>query len=211
LYRRNQTTQVTWGTLVNDMSEDTQKGQRPSHARRTYLLDREFQLKYILLFAGIGAGSILVFGLLAHRVYVSSQASGVDGAETLLWLTGLGTLGVGGVLGLFGLLFTHRVAGPVHVMSLYVAALAAGRYPRLRPLRRKDELKRFFDRFSEAVDRIRQREAEEAHALESALTALRDTATTPEAREALNTLTALHTRKRQAMDTPTGGTFKSVA
>jgi hypothetical protein len=211
LHRRKQTTQVTWGTLVNDMSEETQKGPRPSHARRTYLLDREFQLKYILLFAGIGAGSILVFGLLAHRVYVSSSASGLDGGETLLWLTGLGTLGVGVVLGLFGLLFTHRVAGPVHVMSLYVAALAAGRYPRLRPLRRKDELKRFFDRFSEAVDRIRQREADEAQALESALAALKDGATTPEAREALNTLAALHARKRQAMDTPTGGTFKSVA
>ncbi|AEI62279.1 HAMP domain-containing protein [Corallococcus macrosporus] len=184
---------------------------RPSHIRRTYILDRPFQLKYILLLAGIGAGGIGVFGLLAHRVHVSSVASGVDGGQTLLWLTGLGTLGAAVALGLFGLVFTHRVAGPVHVMSLYVAALAAGRYPRLRPLRRGDELKLFFDRFSEAVTRIREREADEAYALETVLEALRPVATTPEALEALGTLSALHTRKRQAVDTPTGSTFKSVA
>ena len=193
------------------MADDLQKSTRPSYVRRTYILDREFQLKYITLLAGIGAGSILVFGLLAHRVHVSSVASGMDGGETLLWLTGLGTVGTAVALGLFGLLFTHRVAGPVHVMSLYVAALAAGRYPRLRPLRKGDELKRFFERFSEAFDRIRHREAEEAHALESALEALRGVATTPESRAALDTLSALQVRKRQAVDNPTGGTFKSVA
>ncbi|ATB45814.1 hypothetical protein [Corallococcus macrosporus] len=193
------------------MSDGNQKTVRPSHIRRTYILDRPFQLKYILLLAGIGAGGIGVFGLLAHRVHVSSVASGVDGGQTLLWLTGLGTLGAAVALGLFGLVFTHRVAGPVHVMSLYVAALAAGRYPRLRPLRRGDELKLFFDRFSEAVTRIREREADEAYALETVLEALRPVATTPEALEALGTLSALHTRKRQAVDTPTGSTFKSVA
>ncbi|WP_163868252.1 signal protein [Myxococcus eversor] len=193
------------------MSDDTHNASRPGYTRRTYLLDREFQLKYILLLAGMGAGSMGVFGLLAHRLHVSSVSAGVDGGQSLLWLTALGSAGMGVLLGLFGLLFTHRVAGPVHVMSLYVAALAAGRYPRLRPLRKKDELKRFFDRFSEAVDRIRQREADEAYALEVALAALNPVATTPEAREALETLNQLHTRKRQAVDNPTGGTFKSVA
>ena len=193
------------------MSEDVQKATRPTHTRRTYILDREFQLKYILLLAGIGAGSLGLFGVLAHRIHVSAVASGVDGGETLLWLTGLGTVGAAVALGLFGLLFTHRVAGPVHVMSLYVAALAAGRYPRLRPLRKGDELKRFFERFSEAFDRIRQREADEAHALEAAMAALKPVATTPESRAALETLSALYTRKRQAVDNPTGGTFKSVA
>ncbi|MCP3058203.1 signal protein [Myxococcus sp. K38C18041901] len=193
------------------MSDDTHKATRPSYTRRTYLLDREFQLKYILLLAGIGAGSVAVFGALTHRLHATSVDTGVGAGDSILWLTVLGSVGLGALLGLFGLLFTHRVAGPVHVMSLYVAALAAGRYPRLRPLRKKDELKRFFDRFSEAVDRIRQREADEAHALEGALAALKPVATTPEAREALETLSALCTRKRQAVDNPTASTFKSVA
>jgi hypothetical protein len=193
------------------MSDDTRNAPRPGYTRRTYLLDREFQLKYIVLLAGIGAGSMLLFGALAYRAQVSAADSGLSGAETLLWLTAVGAVGMGVALGLFGLLFTHRVAGPVHVMSLYVGALAAGRYPRLRPLRRKDELRSFFARFSEAVDRIRQREADEAHVLEESLSVLRPLATTPEAREALSSLEALHTRKRQAMATAPSGSFKSVA
>lgn len=181
--------------------------QRPGFRRRTYLLDREFQLKYILLLAAMGGGSMLLFGLLAYRV----SMRGVPGDATLLWLTALATVGLGAVLGLFGLVFTHRVAGPVHVMSLYMAALAAGRYPRLRPLRKKDELRRFFDRFSEAVERIRQREAEEARALAEAVEALGPLATTPGAKEALRTLEALYGRKRQAIDVSPSGSFRSIA
>ncbi|WP_370645299.1 signal protein [Corallococcus sp. EGB] len=193
-------------------AEDSRNASRPTIMRRTYLLDREFQLKYILLLTGMGAGSMLLFGVLAQQVHRMAAEGGLSGEETLWWLTGVATVGLGIALGLFGLLFTHRVAGPVHVMSLYVAALAAGRYPRLRPLRRKDELRAFFARFSEAVDRIRQREADEALALEKALHALKDLATTPEAREALSTLEALRARKRQAVDTAAQpATFKSVA
>jgi len=120
--------------------------------------------------------------------------------QTLLWLTVVAALGTAVVLGLFGLLLTHRVAGPVHVMGLYMAALAAGRYPRLRPLRKGDELRQFFERFREAVDRIRSREADEARALSHVLAALAPIAVSPEAREALATLEALHARKRQAAE-----------
>ncbi|NOK20508.1 signal protein [Corallococcus carmarthensis] len=193
-------------------AEDSRNASRPPIVRRTYLLDREFQLKYILLLTGMGAGSMLLFGVLAQQVNRMAAEGGLSGEETLWWLTGVATVGLGIALGLFGLLFTHRVAGPVHVMSLYVAALAAGRYPRLRPLRRKDELRAFFGRFSEAVDRIRQREADEALALEKALAVLKDVATTPESREAMATLEALRARKRQAVDTSAPpATFKSVA
>ncbi|CAM4061026.1 signal protein [Corallococcus sp. ZKHCc1 1396] len=194
------------------LAEDSRNASRPNILRRTYLLDREFQLKYILLLTGMGAGSMLLFGVLAHQGLRMSTEGGLSGEETLWWLTGAATVGMGIALGLFGLLFTHRVAGPVHVMSLYVAALAAGRYPRLRPLRRKDELRAFFGRFSEAVDRIRQREADEALALEQALSVLKALGTTPEAREALATLESLRARKRQAVDTSApSASFKSVA
>ena len=194
------------------LTEDSRNASRPNILRRTYLLDREFQLKYILLLTAIGSGSMLLFGVLALQAQGMAEEGGLSGTESLWWLTGAGTVGMGIALGLFGLLFTHRVAGPVHVMSLYVAALAAGRYPRLRPLRRKDELRAFFGRFSEAVDRIRQREADEALALEQALQVLKPLGTTPEVREALSTLEALRARKRQAVDASApSGAFKSVA
>jgi hypothetical protein len=173
--------------------------------RRMVLLDRSFQLRYAFLLATMGAAAIALFGALAYQVHMGMpSASGspeVSAAgQTLLWLTVLGALGTAAVLGLFGLLLTHRVAGPVHVMGLYMAALAAGRYPRLRPLRKRDELRSFFERFREAVDRIRTREADEARAIARVMEALRPTALSPEAREALATLEALHARKRQAAE-----------
>ncbi|XXF79446.1 signal protein [Myxococcaceae bacterium GXIMD 01537] len=197
------------------MTDTHHAPQRTHPGRRTYLLDREFQLKYILLLASIGAAGTGLFGALAYRVHRGAlAAAGLEGGgsgTTLLWLAGLAVLGMGAALGLFGLVFTHRVAGPVHVMSLYMAALAAGRYPRLRPLRQRDELRRFFERFGEAVDRIRQREAEEARLLGEALAALGPLATTAQARGALQALEALQARKSQAIETTPSGAFKSLA
>ena len=129
---------------------------------------------------------------------------------TILWLTLIAVVGTSVALGLFGLVFTHRVAGPVHVMNLYVEALAAGHYPRLRPLRKYDELKKFFDRFSQAVERIRDREADEAQTLGQALSAFQPLATTEEARAALKALEELHLRKREAVNKPVSGTHPVV-
>jgi hypothetical protein len=189
------------------MSADSSTAsQRPHLIRRKYLLDKGFQLRYIFQLAALGAGAVALMGTLAYRVHTGALEHGPEAlahsAYTLLWLTVLTTLGVALVLGLFGLVLTHRVAGPAHVMSLYVASLAAGRYPRLRPLRKKDELRTFFARFSEAVERIRDREADEARLIGVAIHALRPLATTPEAREALDSLAELQARKRQAFDGP---------
>lgn len=161
---------------------------------------------------------MLLVGVLAYRIHLAAvlepgatPESLVTSGQTLLWLTGLGALGMAGVLALFGLLLTHRVAGPIHVMSLYIATLAAGRYPRMRPLRKKDELRGFFDRLSDAVDRIREREAEEVRLLSEVITALEPVATTLESQAALSILTSLQARKRQATEGPTSGALKSVA
>lgn len=199
------------------MSVDTQPSSRPHVVRRKYLLDAGFQLRYMLRLAALGGGGVMLVGVLAwraHRAAVESGASPVALAasgETMLWLTGLGALAVAGLLALFGLVLTHRVAGPVYVMSLYIATLAAGRYPRMRPLRQKDELRGFFDRLSEAVDRIREREAEEARLLSEVIETLQPLATTQETQAALSILGSLRARKRQATEGPTSGALKVVA
>jgi hypothetical protein len=189
--------------MASDTVLDSQKR---AWKRRTYLIDREFQLKYIFMLAAIGAGSIGLFGGLAWWAHTTALEAG-SGSEgiagmTILWLTALAVVGVAVALGLFGLVFTHRVAGPVYVMNLYLEALAAGHYPRLRPLRRYDELKKFFDRFSHAVERIRAREADEAETLARALAVFQPLAQSEEARATLKTLEELHLRKREAVDKP---------
>jgi hypothetical protein len=188
--------------------------QRPRAMRRKYLLDAGFQLRYVFGFAGLGGGGVALVGGLAYGVHRAVLEQGAtpevlaSSGQTLLWLTVLGAVGVALVLGLFGLVLTHRVAGPVHVMTLYVSSLAAGRYPRLRSLRKGDELRSFFARFSEAVERIRDREADEARLLAGALNVLAPLATTPDAREAIDSLASLQARKRQAFDGPSSGASK---
>ncbi|HOW82748.1 MAG TPA: hypothetical protein PK573_09320 [Spirochaetota bacterium] len=53
---------------------------------------------------------------------------------------------------------THRISGPLFVMTNYMKEVINGKYPSPRPLRKKDELKDFYDVFGQMVQKIRQRE-----------------------------------------------------
>jgi len=87
------------------------------------------------------------------------------------------------------------------VMNHYLNVLAGGRYPIMRPLRKGDELQRFFETFQGAVDSLRSREVEEADTLRDAVAALSPLASTDErARALLAQLQVMHDRKRDATD-----------
>lgn len=179
---------------------------RPS--RRTYLIDREFQLKYTLMLVAAGALISMVFGGMMYLAHVDAQRlmnpppalqEQLARADAiLLALMGAATLMMAAAFGLFGILVTHRVAGPVFVMRHHMLALAAGSYPRLRKLRKKDELKTFFESFQEAIEAMRRREREEAEVIQRAVAAL-STAHGPEAHAALEQLRAIHQRKQDAV------------
>ena len=91
-------------------------------SRRTYLIDRGFQLKYALLLV---AASVLICGLFGGMMYLvhaeAQQGIALPPAleeqlaranTTLLVLMGAITLMMAVAFGLLGLLLTHRVAGP---------------------------------------------------------------------------------------------------
>lgn len=188
--------------------------------RRTYIVDRGFQLKYTLLLVGTGTLISLVFGAMAYLASIDAHRAlavelsrpGVRGISataekvisesntTLLFLT----LGVAALmalaLALLGILVTHRVAGPLYVMSRYISILAEGRYPLFRPLRRNDELRAFFERFQRAIDSMRARESDEASKLQEAIQNLGPLASNPSARQSIATLTAMCARKRNATE-----------
>ncbi|MCL2155122.1 MAG: hypothetical protein FWH53_05605 [Leptospirales bacterium] len=50
---------------------------------------------------------------------------------------------------------THRIAGPLHVISNYFKDIMEGRIPEPRPLRNKDELKEFYNLFIVLVDSLK--------------------------------------------------------
>lgn len=50
---------------------------------------------------------------------------------------------------------THRISGPVYVMSNYFREIISGKLPDPRPLRDKDELKKFYELFIELVNSLK--------------------------------------------------------
>ena len=51
---------------------------------------------------------------------------------------------------------THRISGPIYVISNYFREIIEGKVPELRPLRDKDELKEFYDLFVIFVDSLKK-------------------------------------------------------
>jgi len=178
--------------------------------RRHYLLDRGFQLKYAILMACAGLGVAIVFGLWLHQAHAQATALLAPDAETralversdrlLLGAFALIALLLASALGLLGVVITHRVAGPVFVMGHYLEVLAEGRFPRMRTLRRSDELRTFFKTFIDAVDKIKLREARHAAALEDAVQRMRGAAIRfPDLQPAVDALAAAARERRAAL------------
>lgn len=52
---------------------------------------------------------------------------------------------------------THRISGPVYVMSGYMKEIIEGKLPTPRDLREKDEFKDFYELFREMIEAIKKR------------------------------------------------------
>jgi hypothetical protein len=166
------------------MAEAGAQAEVPVAGRRRYLVDRGFQLKYAVVMGAAGLVVAAVFGLWLHQAHVQATALLAPDAETralversdrlLLGAFAAIALLLGAALGLLGVVITHRVAGPVFVMGHYLRVLAEGRFPRMRTLRRSDELKEFFRTFLEAVEMMKLREARHTAVLEDAVRRMRE-------------------------------------
>ncbi|MBN2039263.1 MAG: hypothetical protein JW864_04430 [Spirochaetes bacterium] len=53
---------------------------------------------------------------------------------------------------------THRISGPIYVISNYFKDLIAGKYPDPRPLRKNDELGDFYELFIQLVSALKERD-----------------------------------------------------
>ncbi|HEU4385756.1 MAG TPA: hypothetical protein VFR85_19885 [Anaeromyxobacteraceae bacterium] len=190
------------------MAEPT--GSVAVHQRRVYLVDRTFQLKYTLLLVVAGLGVAAAFGLWIWQAHLQvSDLAAVDPAirplieasdrNLLVIFVGIAAL-MAAALGLVGILITHRVAGPIFVMGHYMSVLAQGRYPRMRTLRQRDELKSFFRTFIDAVAALKQREARHATVLEEAVERMRAAAArAPELAPAIEALESAAQERRRAL------------
>ena len=185
-------------------------GAKTDGHRRRYLVDRGFQLKYAFLMALAGLLVAGVFGLWLHQAHAQATSllaldpetrALVERSDRLL-LAAFAAIGLllAAALALLGVVITHRVAGPVWVMGHYLEVLAQGRFPRMRTLRRSDELKVFFSMFLDAVESMKVREAKHAAVLEDAVQRMRAVAArSPELASAIDALAAAARERRAAL------------
>jgi len=89
------------------------------------------------------------------RMMTPATVSTVDNLTMIVLAAAGFTLVVGAALALTVFVFTHRIAGPMHVIGRSLEQLAAGEIPPMRPLRRTDEFKDVHDTLRKVVDRVR--------------------------------------------------------
>jgi len=85
------------------------------------------------------------------------------------------------VIGVLGIYFTHKVAGPIYKMKLLLNQVADGKLKVNAKLRKGDELQDFFDVFANMVDNLRARRAAEVAWLDSALESVKGQGASEEA------------------------------
>ena len=73
------------------------------------------------------------------------------------------------LIGLLGIYFTHKVAGPIYKMKMLLRQVGDGKLVFHGSLRKGDELKDFFDAFATMVDKLRARQQKEVDQLDAAL------------------------------------------
>jgi hypothetical protein len=171
-------------------SENPAPGRSQRHLRN-YLLNSRYQLKFTLTIVGI---SLVLTGLLGYFVISKAhEASRVvavralDPGDTLaqelaaqfarndrlilLVLILFGAL-LAVVLAGYGIVLTHKVAGPLYKLAMYFDRIRDGHLGSLTNLRKGDELVDFFEHFKQAHDALRKRTEEDIALLEKAIEAV---------------------------------------
>ena len=109
----------------------------------------------------------------AQATALRDQSSALTTNEHIMLGTLVGALSLLVVLiGIAGILVTHKVAGPIYKMKRQIADVGEGRLKIPGKLRKGDELVDFFETFESMVINLRQRQEEEIAKLERAINTL---------------------------------------
>lgn len=154
---------------------------RPQARRRVRIINPAFQWKYTaviivaVFFLCTMLGTVL-YGVLFQqaraRLIDPTSSNPWENTMVLMGASGAFAVVVAAALGIWSVIMTHRICGPIYVMEGYLTSLAQGRFPRRRPLRKKDEFKEFYDLFWRAIEAMKDQRQNELHRLSEVLKAL---------------------------------------
>ncbi len=134
--------------------------------RRKYVINPSFQWKFIL---SISLVVFLVTSIISSMLYAilheQALARFMNPQEYMtqvpvvvisfaLVFSFLAAAGVG----IWCVFATHRICGPLYVISSHLRELVSGRLPKPRSLRARDEFKDFYQLFTQAMESVRKRQ-----------------------------------------------------
>jgi methyl-accepting chemotaxis protein len=166
-----------------------------------YLLDKNLQLRYVLLVTVLSATIAGALGYMiydqrrtasasierdlqvltsadaSHREFQDEVASGLlSDDQALVYKMVVVGFGLVIILSAYLVIMTHKVAGPLYKVSMYFERMAQGRLGAVTPLRRGDMLQDFFADFKHMHEALRARAQADVEVMAQAAAALREPA-----------------------------------
>ncbi len=166
------------------------------------IVDRAFQFKYTGVILLVAAVTSTVLGFFLLKAYqemndiigladISPEIGdklNKDDATRVFQIIIFSLVGEVAVLGVLGLLITHRVCGPIFVITKHFGTMLDGKYPSLRPLRQGDEFAPMFELFKQLVDKQRDRDSNEVRKLKDLMAQAKDKGVDKDALASLQSL-----------------------
>lgn len=157
----------------------TAPAKRSRNRRRQYIVNPAFQWKYVFtsavtVFMASIVISLVLFTMLHQQARMRAmhpETYTADVAFVVLTFAGSFALLTAAAVGVWSIILSHRICGPIFVMERSLVELAKGRIPTLRPLRKKDEFKDFHATFVRTVNAIKAGKERERAALRKTLQA----------------------------------------
>jgi nitrogen fixation/metabolism regulation signal transduction histidine kinase len=104
---------------------------------------------------------------------LEAQAADVEAKQrTLLIALIAGMLLLVGAIGVAGIVFTHKIAGPIFKMKRLMREVGEGKLVLKERLRKGDELHHFFETFEKTVNQLRQKQLDEIARVDAIITEL---------------------------------------
>lgn len=156
----------------------TASGTRPHNRRKKLFINPGFQWRYAALIAGgVFIVALLMCTVMYGVLYEQARARilylaprhALENTVSLVLFAGIFALVMSATFALWGVIVSHRICGPVHVMSQSFDEIVAGRFPTMRDLRRKDEFKEFYEQMRRAVNQLREDKRAELASITDAL------------------------------------------
>lgn len=148
----------------------TMKKSAGDSRRKQRIINPGFQWRFaglltLLVFAVSGFLSTVLYGVLYQQARARALAllqqteppSMLSDAAMLIGSALAFSTVAAVAVGVWSLVFSHRICGPIFVLTRWLEELGTGRFPNVRPLRKKDEFKPIHDVFQQTVASLKAR------------------------------------------------------